>query len=331
MLAGIRKGVLCLDSNTWGQEAAAEVRRSRRQAAGSERLAHLLPAGNTGVKYGLWSSCSWNVVSAGVDWFTATSDDLDVAQRLALHVRGLMGEVERDGNRRAPLAWEGYQGEKVGGLFYGEREDGVCAWASGATAGRLFDAVKHLDVKATRIDTQTTLHTDAELVGFARAIADAADLRRVDASRGKGRPIEVQLIESYGRGDTVYVGRPKSRRRGRSYDKHKESPKLYEPGSWRWELQEKGDLARKTFERLRGVPELPSTVVGHVGRYWSDRGVPLPLEGIELGAAVSVSPRERDIDRTLEWLRSTVRPSMDRWSDAGFRDAVLAALGVSDA
>ncbi len=286
----------------------------------------LLPPGNTGVNlYG-------ELFHVGVDWFTSTSPDPDVADRLRLIALAFAKELETSGERLRVHRWQGYDGFKSGPFFYGERHDGVCSWGSGVAAEPLFVATKGLALHPTRLDLQTTLVLPWDTTGYARRFAEAAKASTQTVGRGGGRaggrPISVQLIESFGDGDTVYIGSPTSEVRGRSYDKHKETRGKFPLGSWRYEVQYKGSQAVEVYSRLRATDSLGKAVVGHVVRWYQDRGVPMPLEHAEVAGAVRTAPHEPDVERSLRWLRNTVRPSVRDLCDRGYFLQVLGALGL---
>jgi hypothetical protein len=288
----------------------------------------LLPSCNTGVNlYGEKYNC-------GVDWFTSTSCDPDIAGRLRLIALAFAKGLEKKGEKLKLHKWQGYDGFKSGPFFYGERHDGVCSWGSGVAAEPLFEATKGLALHPTRLDLQTTLVLPWDTTGYARKFAEDVKAFSLGAGRGGGRPggrpTSVQLIESFGDGDTVYVGSPTSEVRGRSYDKHKESGGKFPLGSWRYEVQYKGSQAGEVYSRLRATDDVGKAVVSHVARWYGDKGVPMPLEHIEAVEAVKTAPHEADVERSLRWLHDTVRPAVQDLCDRGYFLRVLEALGLHD-
>jgi hypothetical protein len=288
----------------------------------------LLPSCNTGVKsFG-------ELYNRGLDWFTSTSCDPDIAGRLRLIALAFAKELETSGEKLKVHKWQGYDGFKSGPFFYGERHDGACSWGSGVAAEPLFVATKGLALHPTRLDLQTTLVLPWDTTGYARLFAQAVKAASGPggdaAGRGRGRPTSVQLIESFGDGDTVYVGSPTSEVRGRSYDKHKESGGKFPVGSWRYEVQYKGSQAGEVYSRLRATDDVGKAVVSHVARWYGDKGVPMPLEHIEAVEAVKTAPHEADVERSLRWLHDTVRPAVQDLCDRGYFLRVLVALGLQD-
>jgi hypothetical protein len=242
--------------------------------------------------------------------------------------------LEASGEKLKVHKWQGYDGFKSGPFFYGERADGACSWGSGVAAEPLFIATRALSLHPTRLDLQTTLVLPWDTTGYARRFAEAVKASSEGAGRGGGRPggrpTSVQLIESFGDGDTVYVGSPTSEVRGRSYDKHKESGGNFPPNSWRYEVQYKGSQAEQVYGHLKGSNDVGKAVVSHVAQWYDDKGVPMPLEHVEAVEKVRTAPHESDVERSLRWLRDTVRPAVQDLCDRGYFLKVLDALGLQD-
>jgi hypothetical protein len=292
-----------------------------RAGGAADTASSLLPPCNTGVNY------LAKLFDVGIDWLTSTCSDGPTVDKLRLISWGFAKELEAGGETLQRQKWLGYTGFQAGSFFFGERDDGVCTRASGVAAEPLFHAIKALDlVRPSRLDLQATMVLPFDTNGYARCLAMAA--KQAAVSRLGGRPAKVKLIESFGDGDTVYLGSPKSEVMARSYDKHKESGGKFPVGCWRNEVQYKGSQAQQVYKQLLPAPSLGKMVLGHVARWFEDKGLPMALENVEDVDAIRTVKHETDVETSLRWLRMTVRPSVQGLIARGFQAQVLDALGL---
>lgn len=224
-------------------------------------------------------------------------------------------------------AWNGYTGWSIGSLCFGDRSDGTILRISSALAHTYVNDklptghnVSRLDIcidvwGVSEIDKEIALHKDA-------ALAYRATLH--------SRPFDVRLQETFGRGDTLYLGSRASGLFIRIYNKDKEqSTDEFYQDCIRYECEIKDDRAAKILERYRvggyrGMA-LQESLLGFLER----RGI--RALGLHDSSAVytDADPRLRgDIDRTLIWYREQIAPSVRRLLSLGYRGDIIEALGL---
>lgn len=116
---------------------------------------------------------------------------------------------------------------------------------------------------------------------------------------------------------------------GRVYNKHAESPTLYPPGAWRYEIELKRHASE--YEQTAASADLGrldragEIVRDHMSRW----GITVPCTP---GPTVSLAVQRRppsDAERSLTWLRSQVAPTIQWLRDIGRGEDAEQALGLS--
>lgn len=278
----------------------------------------------------------------GVDYLTLTCGNEVEATRLSLLAWALRSEFLAMGNKERSFAFAGYQGYSIGPVQYGERHDGVILRTSSLAAHTALLELRRsplVAVTATRVDVQLTADfgSEAAKLGLGKSIADAAS--RAARERSKSRPYRVALLDGYGDGDTVIIGSRQSEGYGRSYDKYKESihkaedrmlfAGQYGPGAWRYEIEHKGSQARQLYKLLLEVDQVDEFISRHVRGWYDDHGVAIPV-GEGASPAIRSLRHKSDVQRSLAWLRTSVAPTVRQLIEAGHRDEVLRALGLTE-
>jgi hypothetical protein len=278
-----------------------------------------------------------SVVSADLDWFTCTAGLDSVGEALLKRGSELVGEFADRGDKHRETSWQGYRGDQAGPIMVGLRGDGVVLRASGVGARAALEKVRDLAVKPTRVDVQmTVLH--GSVVGLPQRIKRAAVKART--GRHKGAPYRVRVIDGCGDGDAVIIGDRSSEAFGRSYDKYRETLQKYKEsvalrrelaegfpdGSWRYEVEYKGSKAQRVYERLLEA-DFERAVIGDVRGWWDDHGVEIAI-GDEMLPAVREAKYVADDERSLAWLRASVRPTVDHLVARKRLGDVLEASGI---
>jgi DNA relaxase NicK len=233
-----------------------------------------------------------------------------------------------------------YSGHGVGRhLFYGQNaKQGSYLRVSSHVAADVLERVRAFRewyFNCTRHDLQVTLQLPeppgAEYFrDLTRGSRDAA----ANLRGRKTRPWHVTLRDEDGRGDTVYVGLPKSDVRGTVYDKHKESLEsgtLWPEGSVRFEVRSRRDVAMGILKQLKDCEYVPGYTAGYVSAWFEARGVLLPVDVAAI-QEVRAAPRTTDVARQCKWLRDGVAPTVRRLLLSGVpRDELMVYLGLRGA
>jgi DNA relaxase NicK len=264
------------------------------------------------------------LVGCGIDWFTSTSRDAAVTRRLLVKAEGLyMRENSAGGNVR-PWKMYGYTGWRVGRLEYGWREDGGIIRLSGGLADSEWWDVWQITQRCTRIDLQATVRVKG------RVEAAVASLRRSCAKFYKNRtdgPKRTQWTDNTG-GATFYLGSRQSALYFRAYNKAAQSQLPEFENCLRLELEVKGAVCRNVITALCKADFVKAGVLGLLSQYLEARGILTNFPAVNPCSFYEQSSFVTDAQKTLEWLRIAVRPSVNRLIEEGYGAAVAECLGL---
>ena len=267
-----------------------------------------------------------------VDWLTCTwnRENPDSSQYL-LNVLDFEEVLREKGNLTEVSQWQGYLGRKTASFFVGERYDGYCVRVSGSTAHPAFTSIYRSGMHVSRLDIAVTAWIEPSTSGLGLiALSDA----RTAKLAGKAKnPATITHYESDDGGFTLYIGKRTSRAYSRLYNKEVESGDEYYKGAWRYEVELHNQTATNTaVELLYGLFSVEEAIAGAVWSYYRSKGI-YPTFPHSLADTEIVLPRrdETTIERTIRWLLTQVRPTVARLMEAGYTDAVLAALGLPEA
>lgn len=272
------------------------------------------------------------VYGAHIDYLTTTWP-LSISASPLPSVANIIDWARRKSSARGaresvkPWAWQGYTGWSVGSFCFGERPDGTIVRVSSVLAHDYVTEglpighnVSRLDIcldiwGVKDIDTVIALHKD-------EAITYRSSLH--------SRPFDVRLQETYGKGDTLYLGSRTSGVYLRIYNKAKEQEgNDYYDECIRYEAEIKDERARKVLDRYRDAGYRSISLTENLLGFLERRGI--HLTSIHGGSAVYIdaSPRSRgDIDASLAWLRDQVSPTVRRLLKLGYRGDIIEALGL---
>lgn len=266
-----------------------------------------------------------DVLSVGVDWITATApaDGRDMA--LLLSAEGALEDERRAGHEEERRRWQRYDLRTAGGVSCGVREDGAIVRLSGESAHVHWRTVAKRAVNISRLDCEVTVcpyPPDPKLA--ARTLGHFARWR-------KGRP-NAPKLGFHGSPDgieTLYVGSRASDLFGRLYDKHKESGGDDWAACWRYEVECKGDLARRLARVLAAEHDPGRAARVFVHDYFSRRGCRPVFERGAGDVRVSCHRPVTDDMTRLKWLAESVQPVVLRLADKGQGQEVVRALGLA--
>lgn len=287
-----------------------------------DRITEEPPSCNTGVRI-----LGYRVekVACGVDWITATCTGRGKLEIWpdADYIKGAerwTNEIEVE-----PFVMQGYKGWKMPLISYGERDDGSLRQATGGAALPYVEfAVKHtIPIRPSRLDLCIDLTIRGDPTEFVNAFA-TADARRI----GSGTPPKKSLINTYGNGNTLYLGAPSSSTRLRVYDKWRERKRS---DDWynvvRIELQTRKDVAAHVYNRMLDSQDVRGTALNYccaqIERWgYSEFGA---LAGAtEAPYRVEVDPT--NVHRRLRWLEEQVRPALRQLEKAGYGEQAFDIL-----
>lgn len=266
-----------------------------------------------------------SVRESGVDWLTATCNTrwrLLALRDLAVRMGAKLARAGYDVRDARRL---GYVGWTVGQLTYGERQDGAMCVLSGAAASEWWGEVVPRASNVTRLDVQVTVGG----LDAGAALAERHEREAIAHPATHGRPAAVSLTRQHQAGQTLYLGSRASESYCRCYDKHHESPADYPAGTWRYEVEYKGQaaavLARGLLDAGASRERIPSVVWERFRRH----GV-APLFDPALPA---VSDRHSwpisDDERRLRWLRDDVARTVRKLIEVGRETDAREALGLN--
>jgi len=147
--------------------------------------------------------------------------------------------------------------------------------------------------------------------------------------RAAGQPRTAKLVQDSKRGETCSVGSRTSDVYLRVYDwgvAHASAPSGCR---WRFEAELKGERATSALALLRddASPELAAAALART--LFTDRRIEVPV--MTQTKRISIRVREEtDIEAKLRWLEQSIGPSVRKMIDAGYIEAVLDALGITE-
>lgn len=270
-------------------------------------------------------------LTAGVDWLTLTLPLGAVMDNEWIHDgQNILHEVAKEGYDIAPRALLGYIGYTCGNCFVGTREDGHMMQLCGRFADPWFGVVYRQDAHISRLDVQVTVKHDVMPINVAgRGYRDAINQ---DSGIRRGQARKSYLITGSDGGQTLYVGAMSSDQRGRLYNKEIQSESPEYIRTWRYEVVLRNERAKGLGDRLLAtVEERTALISAFVALWWQSRGIETPWV---FDASVSpIAPQKTlptDVERQLHWVTVQVAPTIKRLIAGGYRDRLIALLGLFD-
>ena len=252
-------------------------------------------------------------VYSGIDYLRLTAlDHSPVSAWEAIVLPEFLAE-ERAG-RKPHWRWLlGYYGRVGEHCFVGKSDTGAMIQLSGALAwSRWHDASLH-SKRCTRIDLQVTFPCEAP----ADDILHDAFMSGSHRKFGRGKPPEIQIVDTNYGAKMLTIGSRQSELYGRMYDKYKESKMPEYKDCIRWEVEVKGKEALDLHGWMLDNKNEPTAVRSLVHHFWEARGMTPPW-GMFDGMDVPVPVKRSKTDETkLAWIATQVRPSMKDLIDKG--------------
>lgn len=265
-----------------------------------------------------------DTVWSGVDWISGTisRDAIDNQVWLydCLHA---LEKVQALGNTYKRRSLLGFDGWESGGCFIGSNDTMHYAQFAGKYANDAYHMLEHPKVHISRIDLQVTVQYDVELLKEGKY--QYAQALRYNKSLPEHRRRKVYLFAGSDGSDTIYVGAPSSDKRGRIYNKDKQSgDKMYQR-SWRYESVYRNDSALSMFRRVISADTAAADViVKEVAYFFRERGVSILGIGSDGYEGVS-SPKQpaTDTQRKLRWIKNQVVPTIRKLAELGYAEELM--------
>lgn len=269
-------------------------------------------------------SYNGDVLESRVDWLTMTAAGTVERQDLEALATEIVQAQQTAGAEVKPWGHWGYSGFGTRHAHYGQRPDSDCLVLSSALADDYLSRAVPLASHISRLDSCVTARApeadDSLIVG-------GYDAGRNAVFRGGHKPA-FELLQHSQRGVTLYVGSRASRTFGRLYNKHRESELDYYAGCFRYEVEQKNDVANCRALDLAAGTDRGDKVKRDVYAFFANRGVePIFAPG---DGRLSASPYRPHTDdqRRLLWLAGQVRTSVKALIERGHGQEVLDALGL---
>jgi hypothetical protein len=269
----------------------------------------------------------WELFESRVDWITATARTDGKGTRLLNYGAELLEEERERGNFARATSFEGYRGTQSKHAFVGYRVDGTCIRLGGELARDRWADVYGRSQNVSRLDLAVTGKGLPPTLTLAVEGWNGLPQR----SQGEGRQTEYTLIQTRGRGDTLYCGSRSSARFGRLYNKSAQDPVDYPEGCWRWEVEYKRENADAVVDQLATARHIEAAIAGLVSNRFADWGVPMPFAVDPTDFSDKGHRKLTDDESRYRWLREQVSLSVDRLKQHYSIEELRRALGVDDA
>lgn len=273
------------------------------------------------------------VVRCGVDYLTTTwpkeiRDTILGSKRTVMDWARDNAVVNGAGNWVKKWAWQGYEGFKCGPVMCGERPDGTILRLEGVAAHEWLAAGLSAGHNISRIDIAATVwgvFNQSEVIASHKVDADTY------RKTLQHRPYKVRLIDGVGDGDTLNCGTRESKYFLRVYDKERAPNSTPEyKGALRYEAECKEELGRQVYERCISGGYSVANCRALLGGLLARRGIsPLCIGCLQSEDLPNIAVHRSDVERSLAWLNSQVRPTLLNLMKMGYEKEALEALGLN--
>lgn len=262
--------------------------------------------------------------SAGIDYATFTTASGPRAYEAYDKARHILEQETRDGNPAKPWRSFGYLGWASSHVTLGRRPESIIVRLSGELADHYWRSFRAMCDRCTRLDLAVTACCNSPSFNVAHlSLREARAWKRQHDSR-----YQVGYQFSDPGGQTVTLGARSSEKYGRIYDKYAESGPPYQPGTWRWELEVKGDTAQAVSERLFGEPDRRKWAGEYCLAYFAQHGVSLPFKAEPVQWRYTKVTTKLSVEAKLEYLRTSIKPMVREVALAVGEKTVLDVLGL---
>jgi len=272
------------------------------------------------------------VIESQADWLTISSHGREASANLQLWALARQHEQRLAGNRARPFRSEGYEGEHVGAVDCGRRDDASClVRLSGDLAAQHLGDALSLSDTVTRVDLAVTCRfapADPNVGPNTYALADLWH---------QGHPksaLPWRVFDANG-GGTTYVGKRGSTYCLRVYDKAAECRATHDlegarryADCWRFELEVKSPMAQQVAWTAWTQDDRPAWVQQYLYDWQDAHGIPPPFPPTGGRALLPGFRRRSDADTKLRHIERNVRPTVQWLVAEGYAEELRAALGL---
>ena len=268
----------------------------------------------------------------GVDYLTTTwpmeiRDTILQSKRQVMDWAREKSELNGAGNWIKKWAWQGYVGYSCGPVCCGERLDGCILRLSGIAAHYwLLDGLT-AGHNISRLDISSTVWgVSDQSSAIARHKLDTDTYRK----SLQHKPYRVRLIDGVGDGDTLYIGSRESALFLRIYDKEREKNSTPEyKGAMRYEAEFKEEFAQQAYTRATYGGYSVANCSQVLGGILARRGIDAVSAGcLQSSYFPDTKVSGSDVERSLKWLSSQVKPTLQNLLRMGYEKEALEALGL---
>lgn len=253
-------------------------------------------------------NASARLMDAGIDYVRVTSAEDSAKLRMVAFYQAIVSRDEKLGYDEQRGGAFGFVGHKTRHALYGYKREWAMVQASGYEAkGALKMAIS--GTQCSRLDLQLTYYVgEGEVEGVIRnAYNQACALG--DPQR---RHMNVTMIESRHKSQTVYIGSRASDIFFRIYDKFAESKKEEYRGCVRFEVEVKGRASKALWARLIvGEEDMFGMLTMLVGLL-KERGIEVPNPEIEAHDVVHFRKPKTLTENRISWLARQVAPTVTK-------------------
>jgi len=271
----------------------------------------------------MWCNTSV-LIDCGVDWFTTSSLDDPTSTLLCLKADSLLRQEERKGFYVKPWRMAGYHGYRCGRVEMGMRSDGACVRLSSDLAASYWWDLYQITGRCSRIDVQATLRCEGAVNDEISAMNDMA--HSFFAER-QGGPKITWWGNSEG-GSTLYLGARQSSWYFRAYNKEAESGEDVWARCVRVELEIKNRMCESAIAYMLSQDTVQVGLLSLLQDHMTNRGIVTKLTPAVPHSFYECPRIVTDERQSLSWLRSAVRPTVQRLLDRGLVHEVMDGLGL---
>ena len=266
-------------------------------------------------------------VSATQDWFTRTAKGENERTRLSCYVEEIKKTLSDAGIKTRPLRFLGYEGHGYNYVQWGERGDSSILVAKGNMADILALEEFSQDDGYTRVDFAVTVELHAPNENVAKMHAE--DLS--DGTYKHGRTYYPVFVQNLAGGQTFYIGSREKSYLLRVYDRGAKSGEAQLGLLWRYEVQVNRESCSKAVKTVyQDWSKRREVIQSWVYDVFLSWGVHPLFERVRnYPGAMGLKMERSNPEKTVGWLRSSVRPALQRLIDEGWEDQARDALGLS--